>query len=257
MKGADRVLQDINGALRVIVEHDLLAVPPNFAIRRDVGTRTQVTWPNSPKGTLRGTFGRFATVAEYRTLVENRQFNCVLKDGLLIMLSYQFSAAGALVEHSLYYYPCPLSLDPRRAGEEAQDEPDDEDVTFVDRFDQLLEDELREALVECDIYEGTCESRLLMRAPIRFDYAPDHASDNHAASHVHLAQADCRIPVYGPVSVGHFLRFVFGNYYPAWLDLCEGFAAAPDRLYSRELRDSHLGVLHVDWLTERSGDRLS
>lgn len=252
MHGAEQARSDINAVLSLLVEHELLALPPSYAIRREVGPHRQVTWPASPRDTLRGKFGQFATLSEYRSLVENRQYNAVLRDGSMLMLSYQFSATGELEGHNLYYYPCPLDIE-RESDEgdgETPPDTDGDDLTFIDRFDRLLEDELKCALLETDIYEDTCVSRFLMRAPLRFDYAPDHAAASHAASHVHVAHPECRIPVFGPISVGHFVRFVFDNYYPGWTDLCGGFADVPDRDYGRELLDSHRGVFHIEWLTE-------
>lgn len=251
MQPAEQVRTDVNTALSVLADRNLLAAPPNYAIRRQVGPHCQVTWPAAPKDTLRGKFGRFATAGEYRYLVEHRQFNAVLSDGALLMLAYTFSLTGEMESHNLYYYPCPLDLAKDAEHEDGDDVEarDDMDFTFIDRFDELLDEEFRCARLETDIYRGTCDSRLLMRAPLRFDYAPDHAADGHAASHVHVSHPDCRIPVYGAVSVGHFIRFVLTNYYPGWMEACGDFANVPEREYGRELLDAHRGVLHIDWLT--------
>jgi len=57
------------------------------------------------------------------------------------------------------------------------------------------------------------EPHLRLRSPIRFDYDPRRAGADHPASHVTLAGDECRCPVFGPLSIGHFVRFIFRYFY--------------------------------------------
>ena len=59
-----------------------------------------------------------------------------------------------------------------------------------------------------------------LRTPIRFDYDPDNARENHPASHLHLCHSECRIPVFAPLSIGHFVHFIFCNFYPELWNEC-------------------------------------
>jgi hypothetical protein len=249
MPSVEHVRGDIALLLDALERKRLLAAAPNYPVRRSIGAWEEVSWERAPKEGLRERYGQFATPAEYRMLLENRQYTAVLRDGGMLMMYYRFAVSGRLVAHNLCYYPCPLDVD--------WDPDTEEPEPFVDAFDALLARELSCALLEQDIYVDTCESRLLMRAPLRFDYAPEQARDDHSACHVHVAHPDCRIPVFGPVSVGHFVRFVFGNYYRDWLDECGDFAEIPNRFYGRELVDAHRGVLHLDWLTDDERRRLA
>lgn len=241
MHPAEEARRDILTFLDVAVSKELLALPPNYPVRREIGGSHLVSWPSAPADGLRGKYGQFSTPREYRSLVEHRQYVAVMKDGGLLQLYYWFADDGELVSHNLCYYPCPLAIDPTL-------DTDDEAEPFVDIFDSILEMELRCSFLEGDIYNDTCDSRMIMRAPIRFDYAPEHTRDDHAACHAHIAHPECRVPVFGPLSVGHFLRFVFANYYRPSLDLCDGFGGIPDRKYARNLRDTHRGTLHLEWL---------
>jgi hypothetical protein len=55
---------------------------------------------------------------------------------------------------------------------------------------------------------------VVLRSPIRFDYDEHNASTGHPAVHAHVLWAHCRFPVHRPLSVGHFLDFIFRNFYP-------------------------------------------
>lgn len=240
MHPAEEARLDIIHFLDLVVREALLALPPNYPVHREINGIHEVSWSGAPRDGLRGKYGEFATPAEYRALVENRQYVAMLKDGGLLMPTYWFKD-DELVAHNLCFYPCPLAID------QPSDDSEESDP-FVEIFDSLLAAELQCSTLEKDIYNGTCESRLIMRGPIRFDYAPEHARDGHAASHAHIAHPECRVPVFGPLSFGHFIRFVFANHYPSWLDQCAGFEAIPDRKYSRELLPAHRSVLHFEWL---------
>lgn len=233
---------DIRRFVDLVSDAGLLAVPPQYPIQKDFGATRDVTWPGSPDEGLRGRFGQFATISEYRMLLENRQYNVVLVDGSLLSMRYEFTHGGVVSAHNLCYYPCPLAL---TYGEEEQASFD----SLADLFDAMLAAELGDALVQRDIYEETSVSQLVMRAPLRFDYAPGDARDDHAASHVHIAHPDSRVPVFGPMSVGHFVRFVFSNFYRDWIELCDGFDAVPTRHLGHELLGPQLAAMHLQCLT--------
>src|SRR5262249_18184366 len=91
--------------------------------------------------------------------------------------------------HRLVYYPCPLIM-----------QPEEDDLGILDLID-LLND--RELVV-----------RLRQETPLRFEFDPDSATENHAASHLHLSRDSCRVPVYAPLSLGRFIQFVFRHFYP-------------------------------------------
>jgi len=56
--------------------------------------------------------------------------------------------------------------------------------------------------------------RLRARATLRFDYDPGRAATDHPGAHLHFCGEGSRWPTFGPLSVGHFVRFVFRHHYP-------------------------------------------
>jgi hypothetical protein len=61
--------------------------------------------------------------------------------------------------------------------------------------------------------ESDLKSRLRLVSPIRFDFDSRISDPLHHCSHVTTLKSTCRIPAYGPVSVGHFIRFVLTHFY--------------------------------------------
>src|SRR4029077_12763965 len=134
------------------------------------------------------------TIAEYRSLLTRRQFTCVLSDGALLQMSYDFER-DVILTHRLCFYPCPIRL--------ADDDSELGDG-LLDVIDSVLEEEVT----------SLAEPRLRTRSPIRFDFYAETTDAEHSPCHAHWESAECRWPVYGALSVGHFVRFVFRRFYP-------------------------------------------
>ncbi len=130
----------------------------------------------------------FASVGEYCEHVRNQAYLAVLYDGSLLQMSYEFYASR-LTGHRLCFYPCPYDIEP----------------------DELVAGPILDVI---DLYRAAADAPLRLRSPIRFDYDPANASEGHPAVHVHMLWGHCRCAVYAPLSVGHFLQFVFCNFFP-------------------------------------------
>lgn len=129
----------------------------------------------------------FASVIEYRTFLAQQLFSCILMDGSLIHMSYDFEG-DTLFRHRLLYYPCPFVLPP-----------------------DLIQEEPLLDIIDC--FTGCGGDDLRLRSPLRFDYDPENAAEHHAHSHLHVLSEDCRWPVIGPVSIGRFIDYVFRHFY--------------------------------------------
>src|SRR5207245_2532733 len=57
----------------------------------------------------------------------------------------------------------------------------------------------------------------------------------HHYSHVTTIKKTCRVPAFGPLSVGHFLRFVLSYFYQSHFSNDESFDELQARSYSRTL----------------------
>jgi hypothetical protein len=157
--------------------------PPKVLVQ---GARSIVSW--SASSGFGDVMGRFATIYEYRSHVRNANYNVMLNDGALLQLSYSFER-GNLVAHRLCFFPCPITFDPEEAVEYSLEE-------LLDGISLEWQDRVR------------------LRTPVRFDFAPDDATPDHPESHLTMCEEHCRISVHAPVSLGHFVRFVFRHFYP-------------------------------------------
>ncbi len=145
-----------------------------------------------------------SSIGEYRAVLGNRHYAALLWDGSVLQTTYRFRRDD-IVGHRLVFLPCPFVLSP-----EEFDGPVDP-LTIVDGLIA------REARTLGNLFAGSAEvgrSRLRLRSPIRFEMDPNAVGLEHPTTHAHLWDVEGRIPVYGPVSVGHFVRFVFRHYYP-------------------------------------------
>jgi hypothetical protein len=92
----------------------------------------------------------------------------------------------------LVYYPCPLARN--------EENGDDSILDLI----ELLED-------------AEIVARLRQQTPLRFEFDPAAGTEDHAVCHLHISRDSCRVPVYAPLRVGRFVRFVFRHSYPeAW-----------------------------------------
>ena len=142
------------------------------------------------------------TVGEYLRLLKARQFTCVLFDGSLLQLSYHF-VRTSLTGHRLVYIPCPVALDFRDPAAPGSD------------LSQSVINALSEEnpASQPGQYQAVAP-RLRLRSTLRFDFDPDAQRADHPSSHLHFAGEQSRWAAFGPLCVGHFVRFLFRHAYP-------------------------------------------
>lgn len=182
------VIADLRGFINELTALGLtLDSQSPVEVSAEGGTQHVISWSKSTR--LSESFGQFATIDEYVRQLQARDFHAVLLDGSFLQFSYTF-VRDDLRAHRLCYYPCPIDIVDLELGE----------ISIVEWIEGLSATELRE--------------RLRLRTPVRFDFAPHQATDGHPASHFTISRDTCRIEVGAPVSLGHFVRFVFENFYP-------------------------------------------
>jgi hypothetical protein len=167
-------------------------------------------------------FEAFGTLDEYLWYLERRFFAVVLFDGSLLQVTYRFVRL-TVTHHRLCFYPCPVTLDDEVVSEYGIAE-------YVD----LLRD-------------GGLDRAVRLRSPIRFDYDSDAAAERHPAVHLTFSEPCCRIPVAYPLSVGHFVRFVFTHFYPNVWSEVSSLRAIPCRRHDRVLQDPGDDNAFFDW----------
>jgi hypothetical protein len=203
-----------------------LTVDLNYPVIRRAGSQLVVTWPNFVSPPNHTQIGYHGSVPEYRRLVLDRQYNCAMVDGSLLQLTFAFDG-GDLVSNRFCYYPCPVSL---------QDIWEPSEISLLDLFDELLIEEF-EDMTEA-VLGGALPGdgiRLNMRGPVRFEFAQAQQSSSHPASHLHLGGQEVRVPVFGALSVGHFLRFVVRHYYPETWSHSATFQRWPQDVSARSI----------------------
>lgn len=147
---------------------------------------TEVTWGNDGY-VLKGE--KFTSIAEYCSLIENRQYSMLLNDGSIFQFYYSLRR-DKIIKHRLCWYPAPIDINP-------------EDYFTESVVDLILE---KMSLGDLDVFRA--------RSPIRFDYNQDDARDGHPAVHMHISDEDCRIPVKTPLCLRKFMTFIVENFYP-------------------------------------------
>jgi hypothetical protein len=162
-----------------------VAIAVNPITQERIGARVRVTWRAVSGG---GNVNPYASIAEYCQCIQNQAYIAILFDGALIQCSFDFRGT-TLQGHRLCYYPCPFDIP----------------------TDELREEPLLDLI---DFYATECRELLRLRSPLRFDYDPKNASVGHSATHLHMLHSHCRLPVIAPLAFGHFVHFVFSNFYP-------------------------------------------
>jgi len=200
---ASELRNEIQRFVGLLFQHELAVAHNPVVIEEGARHMRTVTWrPPATTGDVKEA-AEFCTVAEYRWLIRNAHYTCLLRDGGLLQMTFSLLRETP-VRHRLCYYPCPVVIN-------EEDFELTEDVGEL--FDYLLEQDAKAFLLP----EGTETARLRLRSPIRFEFEPTQESADHPATHLHTHHNDCRWAVFGPLSLGHFVRFVFKNFYPdAW-----------------------------------------
>src|SRR5262249_4216472 len=137
-----------------------------------------------------------------------------------IQMRYEIEG-DEIVGHRLCYLPCPVAIEPEEIT----------DFGLIDIIEVLTQKELT--------------SRFKLVTPIRFDFDIQE-DDVHAASHVTAGKNTCRIPAFGPLSVGHFMYFVLGYFYNDEFQTEDDFEFLEPRLHGRTLFNPPGHRLFVD-----------
>lgn len=179
----------------------------------------RVTW--APSGAELGELMRASphTTKAYRDWIAAESYSMVLFDGAVIQMTYDFDG-NDLVGHRLVYFPCPFEID------------------------EALLDELP-LLDVIELYAESRQTTCRLVTPMRFDFDPRSAHTGHPASHLSLNGLDCRWPVTAPLSPGHFVRFVFSQFYPHLFVALSFVREWPVSHRNRTITDHDESGLHV------------
>jgi len=187
---ARRFLEEHQAFMDALVDRQLLLdansleVQEYQSVNEDNKTAigTSLTW--SGCSGLSYLFSDFSSIEQYVEAIRRRDYNFCLYDGSIIQIHYRLED-DEIKAHRLSYHPCP--------------------------YQYPLEDQ--DGLGLIDIPELMSSSELVkgirLASPIRFDFDRDFSDERHANSHLTLNRSSCRVPAFGPISLGHFMRFIF------------------------------------------------
>ena len=176
---------ELRNLLDFLMNNDL-AVDANPVDVRAVYPATRITWKSPNPALMTG--GEFATLDNYFSIASAKAYSAFLYDGGILQISYDFKR-NDVVGHRLAFYPCPFEVD-------------EDAFVFTPILDVL------------DQYRLNGEKYLRLRSPLRFDFDQKGAKTGHPTVHLHVIRQRCRCAVVAPLSLGHFIRFVFYHFYP-------------------------------------------
>ncbi len=197
-----------------------IAIDSNTPVSLTSHKTTIITWSNNVE--LSALMNAVSIFDQYVETLKRRWYSVILLDGSLLQFSYTF-AGNVLKKHHLSFQPCPIYIRPSELG-------------FFG-IEELLE------LVQGREFR----ERVRLEGPLRFDYDIDAAKVAHPPSHLTISRASCRVPVAAPLSVGHFIRFLFAHFYPEqWSahEVLRNWACEAWSGCLPELEDDHL---YVSW----------
>lgn len=213
-----RLLEDFHFFLEALAERGLL-IDANNLVPRVSKSGTVVTWGSGAN--LSYLFSEYASIGQYVQMLENRDFCLCLSDGALIQIAYLVEE-GEVQSHRLCYVPCPFEYNSAE-------------------WPGFTLSEIPAMMAASDfLYSARLASA------VRFDFDANHSDGRHAHSHVTINKATCRIPAYGPISLGHFFRLILRYFYEEHFDIDSWSDAPRPQLYARTLSHPSPHEIHIE-----------
>lgn len=206
-KLAAQIINEYNEITDTLINKELL-IDSNYLVPIVTREKTILSWSNG--GHLSYLFGEYSSIDHYLAILNQRDFSFCFSDGALVQIRYDV-IERSITGHRLCYFPCPFHFSP----DERQD------FSLSDIPVLFSADEIR--------------SRFKLVSPIRFDFDENFSDERHSNSHVSINKNSFRLPAYGPISLGHFFRFILRYFYEDAFPCAVGLEDLRFRLYARTL----------------------
>lgn len=212
------IMREAKAALELLAENQLLIDANPLSL--EVHDKFELlSWNN--KANISYLFAEYSTLEQYLKVVENRDFLYLFHDGGVVQVFFRVEE-DCIVRHRLCYYPCPFQFNAEDwAG-----------VSIAEIPTLMSAEEILRSV--------------RMATPVRFDFDANFSDEKHAHSHFTINRSTCRVPAYGPVSFGHFLRFVLRYFYERDIEITEEWEDFRPKFYSRTLTIQAFHELHID-----------
>ncbi len=207
-----------------LVAHDFALDAKQHIINRLSGSTKALIWARTENGTL--ITPNPLRVADYLALLAKQEYSYLMRDGAIVQVAYTLTKS-TIDRHRLAYYPCPFNIK----------------TSELQRYNGGVLDYI------VDNFMGDVEENVVLRSPIRFDYAPNAAQEFHPASHITINDPGCRIPARAPLTFDTFIKFLLENFYvDAWgeraVTAALRFSQEPDCLSAHDRGRAHLNWSH-------------
>ncbi len=215
----NKIRSQLDNALTLFIYKNIAIYSQIVHIIRD-RDMTSITWKQTSKTVTKPY--KYGAFNQYKGILKDRSYSCILIDGSILRISYTFQKK-ILISHNLWYFPCPFNI----PVNEIRSDPI---LDLVNRYaDQGIQ--------FCNF-----------KGPIRFDYDPNRAiAIRHPASHVHLFDSECRIPVKAPICPGTFFKFVFFNFYPNIWETNPFLQELHEEYFDISLMKNEHKQIHLAW----------
>lgn len=219
MKSSSDIRNELFLLVRLLQEADIALYINPVAIQFLSKGIERVTWA-SPIAIQSSLFMEEpATIDMYCAWLEGQAFSAILFDGSILQFSYDIKG-NSLKSHRLLYFPCPFDVD----------------------RDLLTSEPLLDVI---SLYRGKDDGMVKLRTPFRFDFDSNAQKEGHPAAHLTILWNHCRWAVVAPLSPGHFLRFIFKNFYPHLWDAHDFLRNWPQSFGDRTITTEEENNLHI------------
>lgn len=185
---AEQTVTQINSTLAMLQEK-ALAISYNLVDSVDpTEHECNITWHNHQPS--RANTGKaFCKLDQYFHILSNNSYHCLLYDGSIIRVNFEFEDNVLLVEN-LLWWPSPYNLG------------------------SLLHDGYPPLDLLLDFYnDPKWFDAIQMRSPVRIDYDSKKDSKDHPRCHMHIQHEETRIKINKPICFNKFIQFIIHNFF--------------------------------------------
>ncbi|BAQ35242.1 DUF2290 domain-containing protein [Dehalococcoides sp. UCH007] len=226
---ASDIKTNIDAAMDYFLDNELTISSNPTVVNQNGANCYSISWKSNPElgYLLKNTMNiDGATSIEcYRAILDRRDYNVLISDGSLIQIAYKIKDEE-VVWHRLCFFPCPIVFD-------KTDTIENNISTMFDYFDPKY-----------------YLKNIKMVTPIRFDYDINLSNKVHPTSHMTILKDSCRLPVFGPMSIGHFIKFIIQNFYSDNISFEKSEFEIPILLWKRSFTPSYRNQLFLESSTK-------
>ena len=180
------IIKEINDIITLLITTGICD-EFNYPSEYKEGEITKISWSNCHD--LSKALKNVEYDEIYSELLNNKQYNIKLADGMLVQMLYSIED-NKIISHRLAVFPS-------RDLESYQNQPE---------------------LYQNDYIYADVLSKNIVTFPIRFDFERRDIP-KHPKSHLSLGQyKNCRIPVFGPIMPKTFIVFILKNFYNSFYE---------------------------------------